>query len=383
MRKLFGKLLLPLLAVGMLGFAIYHVVQAQQKPPKPPPPLEPARTPFGRTVAGAGIVEARSQNIAIGSALPGLVLKVWAPKELGLPAKPGMTPWEALIGQHVKQGDPLFRVDDRQLKAMLAFHEANLASAKAQLAKLEQMPRKEELDVSKAKKDVAKATVELQRDLAERDAKLVGSGSVSEEEYRQRRLNHMVAQRQLLQAEADFTLMKNGAWEPDKAIARAAIRLAEAQILQDHTDMDRAIVRAPMDGVVLQVNVRPGEYVGANPGAALVVLGAVTDRVNVRVDIDEHDIPRFRPGASAVASLRGAPDKKYPLRFVRIEPYVIPKKSLTGDNTERVDTRVLQVIYSLATEGKPIYVGQQLDVFIDVGDARKDKVVAPPESSGG
>ena len=383
MRKLFGKLLLPLLAVGMLVFAIYHVVQAQQKPPKPPPPLEPARTPFGRTVAGAGIVEARSQNIAIGSALPGLVLKVWSPEELELPAKPGMTPWEGLIGQHVKEGDPLFRVDDRQLKSMLAFHEANLASAKAQLAKLEQMPRKEELEVSKAKKDVAKATVELQRDLAERDAKLVGSGSVSEEEYRQRRLNQMVAQRQLLQAEADFTLMKNGAWEPDKAIARAAIKLAEAQIQQDHTDIDRAIVRAPMDAVVLQVNVRPGEYVGANPGAALVVLGAVTDRVNVRVDIDEHDIPRFQAGAAAVASLRGAPDKKYPLTYVRIEPYVIPKKSLTGDNTERVDTRVLQVIYSLETKGKPIYVGQQLDVFIDVGEARKDKPVAPPESTGG
>jgi multidrug resistance efflux pump len=383
MKTFFGKFLLPLLAIGMLAFAIYHVVQAQQKPPKPPPPLEPARTPFGRTVAGAGIVEARSQNIAIGSALPGLVLKVWAPEELGLPTKPGMTPWEALIGQHVKQGDSLFRVDDRQLKAMLAFHEANLASAKAQLAKLEQMPRKEELDVSKSKVEVAKATVSLQRDLAERDAKLVGSGSVPEEEYRQRRLSQMVAQRQLLQAEADFTLMKNGAWEPDKAIARAAIKLAEAQILQDHTDIDRAIVRAPMDGVVLQVNVRPGEYVGANPGAALVVLGAITDRVNVRVDIDEHDIPRFKPGAPAVASLRGAPDKKYPLTFVRVEPYVIPKKSLTGDNTERVDTRVLQVIYALQTEGKPIYVGQQLDVFIDVGAAETDMPVAPPESTGG
>ncbi|HEY7152429.1 MAG TPA: biotin/lipoyl-binding protein, partial [Gemmataceae bacterium] len=176
MKKLLGKWLLPLLAVGMLAFAIYHVVQAQQKPPKPPPPLEPARTPFGRTVAGAGIVEARSQNISVGAAMPGMVMKVWSPEELGLPAKPGMTPWEALLGQHVKQGDPLFRVDDRHLKATLAFHKANLASAQANLAKLEQMPRKEDLDVSKAKREVAKATLELQRDLAERDAKLVHSG---------------------------------------------------------------------------------------------------------------------------------------------------------------------------------------------------------------
>jgi hypothetical protein len=97
------------------------------------------------------------------------------------------------------------------------------------------------------------------------------------------------------------------------------------------------------------------------------------------VDIDEHDIPRFVRGAAAVASLRGAPGQKYPLTFVRVEPYVIPKRSLTGDNTERVDTRVLQVIYSLKPEGKPIYVGQQLDVFLDVG---QDEKTPPPQSSG-
>ena len=65
--------------------------------------------------------------------------------------------------------------------------------------------------------------------------------------------------------------------------------------------------------------------------------------------------------------MRGSPETAYPLEFVRVEPYVIPKKSLTGDNTERVDTRVLQVIYALDAADKPIYVGQQLDVFIDVG----------------
>lgn len=380
MNKRFGKFILPLFAVGMLAFAIYHVVLAQQKPPKPPPPLEPARTPFGSTVAGAGIVEARSQNIAIGSALPGVVLKVWSPEELGLPPRSNLTPWEALIGQYVKKGDPLFRVDDRQLKSLLAFHEANLASARAQLAKLEQMPRPEELTVSKAKTEVAEAAVQVQRDLAERDAKLVASGAVNDEQYRQHRLSLASAQRQLAQAKAELALTRAGSWEADKEIARAAVKLAEAQVQQDKTDIDRAIVRAPIDGIVLQVNVRPGEFVAPISNQAQVVLGAITDHLNIRVDVDEHDIPRFEAGAAAVASLRGAPDKKYPLAFVRVEPYVIPKRSLTGDNTERVDTRVMQVIYALKLEGKPIYVGQQLDVFINVGP--KDKPVAPPESSG-
>ena len=124
------------------------------------------------------------------------------------------------------------------------------------------------------------------------------------------------------------------------------------------------MIRALVDGEVLQVNVRPGEFVGAPPSQALVVLGNVT-QLHVRVDIDEYDIPRFIADAPARATLKGQPDESFPLRFVRIEPYVVPKKSLTGDNTERVDTRVLQVIYAIDTGGRRLFVGQQLDVFID------------------
>jgi hypothetical protein len=94
-----------------------------------------------------------------------------------------------------------------------------------------------------------------------------------------------------------------------------------------------------------------------------VVLGDL-DQLHVRVDIDENDIHRFRPGVRATAKLRGDPRQEFALRFVRVEPYVIPKKALTGDNTERVDTRVLQVIYAIDTRGMPLYVGQQLDVFL-------------------
>jgi hypothetical protein len=73
MREFLGKFLLPFLSAGMLLFAVAHVVRTQQTPPKPPPPLEPARTPFNKTVAGAGIVEAPSENIARrhGPAWPG------------------------------------------------------------------------------------------------------------------------------------------------------------------------------------------------------------------------------------------------------------------------------------------------------------------------
>src|SRR5439155_15315491 len=143
-----------------------------------------------------------------------------------------------------------------------------------------------------------------------------------------------------------------------------ALAQARVQIEQVKTEIERATVVAPVDGVVLQVNVRAGERISERDAKALMVLGDVSI-YHVRVDIDERDIARFRPGAPAKAYPRGETAHEINMRFVRVEPYVVPKKSLTGDNTERVDTRVLQVLYAIEGTDHPVYVGQQLDVFID------------------
>jgi hypothetical protein len=100
----------------------------------------------------------------------------------------------------------------------------------------------------------------------------------------------------------------------------------------------------------------------------------------IRHIIDENDLYRFREGASAWANVKGRQNPKFPLTFVRIEPYVIPKKSLTGDNTERVDTRALQVLYALPDQPPAnVYVGQQMEVFLSAGDQEKSQ--APSETS--
>ena len=95
-----------------------------------------------------------------------------------------------------------------------------------------------------------------------------------------------------------------------------------------------------------------------------MLLGSDT-RLHVRVDIDETDAWRLKPDARAVAFVRGNAEFKTPLRFVRIEPYVVPKTSLTGDTAERVDTRVLQVIYSFDPASVSVHVGQLMDVYIE------------------
>src|SRR5262249_52001808 len=129
-------------------------------------------------------------------------------------------------------------------------------------------------------------------------------------------------------------------------------------------DLDKTITKAPIDGAILKVNVRLGEYAAAGVlSAPLMTMGSI-EPLHMRVDVDEADAWRVRSDSPAIARLRGNPAIAVALSFVRFEPYVLPKRSLTGDTTERVDTRVLQAIYAFRPNNFPAFVGQQVDVFI-------------------
>lgn len=346
--SLFIKFVLPLGAVALLVFAVQQVVVKQKVDIPVAPPVQPARTPFTNTVAGNGMIEAQRENIAVGSPVPGLVVEVFA-KE----------------GDRVKVGDPLFRLDDRQLQAELHVRQANVDAAKAELERLESLPRPEEVPLREALVTESEANLAQQRDLLRRTTELYNKRVATEQELTQAQQGYHAAEARLAHAQADLKLLKSGAWKYQKQVAQASVEQAEAQVQWVKQELDRLVVRALDDGEVLQVNVRPGEFVGAPHHEPLLLLGDV-DKLHVRVDIDEHDIPRFQPGRPAKAAVKGHPDKMFPLTFVRVEPYVIPKRSLTGSNIERVDTRVLQVIYAFEpTADKNVYVGQQVEVFID------------------
>jgi multidrug resistance efflux pump len=343
---MYRKLILPVVGALMLLFAVYHVVRANQTPSKAAPLTEPAHSPFRATIAGTGVVEPNTENISIGSHLPGVVERVFVK-----------------VGDKVEKGKTvLFRLDDRNLRAEWQARSANLAAAKAQLAKLDAMPRAEEVTPAEARLREAKANLVDLLDQYERIVQ-VAAGSVSATEVVRREQAKKMADEQVAKAQADLDLIKAGAWKPDLEVARAAVKQSEALVNQTQTELDRLGVVASVDGEVLQMNVRPGEFVGTPPNQALVVLGGV--KKHVRVDIDENDIARFREGLPAIAKRRGDADREIPLTFVRVEPLVIPKKSLAGGTQERTDTRVLQVIYAVGRTDAPLYAGQQVDVFLD------------------
>lgn len=357
--------LLPGGAAAMLAFATFHVAKEQRTMERLQPIQTPARSAFDDTVAATGIAEAQTENIIIGSALDGIVEEVYVPS--------------SKVGAHVAAGAPLFRVDDRHLRAQLAVAEAKTAAAEAQLAKLEQQPRPEELPPAEARIRSAKSAADQALDEFQRAERLRARSAIAEQDYVAKQLAHDAARHKLAESESELALLKAGAWAPDKAIARAAVEQARTEADQIRTEIERALVRSPVDGQVLQVNVRVGEHVSARGGGALVVLGDVR-KLHVRAEIDESDIPRFRKDAPAFAYPRGNAERRHPLRFVRVEPMVVAKKALSGDNTERIDTRVLQVIYALEETDSPLYVGQQLDVFI-AGAPHASKTASVPKAA--
>ena len=353
--------LLPLVAMAMLGFALWYVAKTKPVTRNPPPPIMPARSPYAATLAAAGIVEAQTENISVGSATPGVVVQVLVK-----------------VGDEVKAGQPLFRLDDRPLQGELAVKRAMVSQAKSELIRLEAEPRKEKIPVIVAQVNEARAAVIREADALKRTEETFARKITTEQELVARRETLAGAQAELDKSQADLDLLKAGSWQYDRDVAREGISKAEADVAKAEIELDRLVVRALVAGEVLQVKVRPGEYVGTPPNQPLIILGNI-ETLHVRVDIDEYDIARFRQDVPATAVPRGNLQVRYPLTFVRVEPFVIPKKSLTGDNTERVDTRVLQVIYEFDPAGlPPLFVGQQVEVFIDADTPPAPDADTPP-----
>ena len=342
------KYLLPVLAVAGVLFAAWSAVQSTKPMPSAKAVVEPPQPPFAYKISGSGIVEASTRNIAIGTPVSALVAKVFV-----------------RVSQRVQAGEPLFMLDDRKEKAMLAVKEKALAGARARLRRLLEAPRKEELPGARAKVREAEALAEDLR-LQLKSAESVSlQKTISLEDLNKRRFAYQAAESRRAEAQASLELLEAGAWKPDLEVARAEVSSAEAEVDAAKVELERLLVRAPVTGNALQVNIRPGEFALSGTLAEPLILLGDLERLHLRVDLDENDAWRFKPTSTAVAFARGNPKIKTDLTFEYVEPYVIPKRSLTGDSTERVDTRVMQVVYSFSRGALNVYAGQLMDVYIE------------------
>ena len=246
----------------------------------------------------------------------------------------------------------------------MVIQQSLLASSQARLLKLSTPPRPVDIAPAEAQVQNAEANLaDLKAQLALRDS-LSDKRAVSADEMSRRRYGIAQAEAALHTAQANLALLKAGTAEADLEVARADVRQSEAQVASTETELDRLVVRAPFKGQCLQVKVHAGEFAQGNPSSPLILFGD-PEHLQVRVDIDESEAWRVRPQAHAKAFARGNKLIGADLAFIRFEPYVVPKTSLTGGTQERVDTRVLQVLYRFDRKDLPIFAGQQMDVFIE------------------
>jgi len=371
---------LPRLAYGLMLVAAIALTVAFSSILRNPPAsghIEPgignATTPPGTgdldrvQIGAAGVVEPSSQQISIGTNVSATITDVF------------VTP-----GAKVSRGDKLFALDARIAQATLDLRRRDLATARARLAQARARVPGLQAEVEAARRTVeaAQSDYEEASDLAQIATALLTGNSITVREATRRKNALRTALARLSEARARVVLAEANLSLFDEVNGGASIALEIAAVEQERgsvslaeTEVELRTVRAPEDGTVLQVNVRPGEFAQAGAlSLPLIIMGRITP-LYARVDIDEADIVRLLPEAAATASLRGSARSRLNLRFVRIEPLVVPKRNLSGQSTERTDTRVLQVIYEIIGDVESLWPGQQLDALIQ--DNRRSPTFQP------
>ena len=344
--------------LGLAGGAASVVLDQPDNPSEEPDRLPPVSPGDGAYIGGTGIVEASSENIAVGAPVGAVVEE----RFVG-------------VGDDVDRGEPLFRLDTRVTRAAVEQRRAELEAAKAQLeqTRSEAPPARARVEQAEAQVATAQAQVADRRnrlDVAEKagGARAVGAQEVASRQFAVEQAEASVKEAQARLAESRATLAQVADEGPTVQTAQAQVQQAQAALAQAEADDDQRTVTSPVDGRVLQADIRVGEFAPAGNEATLMVVGDVTP-LHVRAQIDEFDIPRFERSARAYASPRGDATRRVEMAFVRPEPFVVPKRNLTGGTSERVDTRVLELIYRLPESASDLFVGQQVDVFIDAPEA--------------
>jgi len=355
-RVLFGLSAFGI-AVG-LAAAVYFSIGSQAQPPV----FNPTPNPYPTGIYANGIVESfqsNGQNINIYPEVPGTILRILV-KE----------------GDSLQAGVPLLALDDSVQRATVAQQKAQADAAATMLQELKAQPRPETLQVAKAQLSLALANLKTSQDQLDKQQRSyeIEPRSVSKDALDNARnaLTAAEANREL--AQRQYELTKAGAWVYDVNNQQRQVEALTRAYEGSNALLDKYTIKAPVDGVVLSLNASVGSYVSpqgvyntyTQSASPMVVMGERQDYFNVRCYIDEILISRLPPPDKirAQMSLRGT-DVKIPLEFVRIQPYVTPKIELSDQRQERVDLRVLPVIFRVPKkDGVRIYPGQLVDVYI-------------------
>jgi HlyD family secretion protein len=356
-----NRIIFIMSAIGVV-LAIISAFVAAETPPVQPPLFNPAANPYAKGIYADGMIESHQavgENINIYPQVSGPITQVLV-----------------VEGQKVRKGDPLLTIDDSVQRATAEQQRAQAEAALATLKELKAEPRPETLDVSVAQVENARASLKnTQDELAKEERSYaIDPRSVSLEALDNARNAEKMAETNLKVVQRQYDLTKAGAWiydienqEKQYAALSKAYAASEA-LLAQYT------IYAPADGTVMSIQAAVGSYV--SPQGAfdsysqlmdpLIVMSVPQDHLQVRAYVDEILVDRLPDPAKIEAQMfiRGT-DIHVRLTFSRIQPYISTKVELSDQRQERVDVRVLPVIFHFEKpKGLNLYPGELVDVYI-------------------
>ncbi len=346
MNRVYFYIILGLAICSLLFIVLYKWQESHKMAPTPIPALYPL-APYKSYITGVGIVEAGSENIFIGTPLNRIVEKVMVK-----------------VGSKVKKGDVLLQLEARDLEAELVSRQAAYEIAVARLDRLKMMPRQEDVISAEATLSASEANYQQAKIQYEMTQQLQDPRALSQEEINRRKSNIEQAEARLKEAQASLAKIRTGTWQPDLEIAELEVRQAKAEMQKIRTEIERTVIRSPIDGKVLQIKIHEGEFPPLDTSKNPIMIVGNTDEKHLEVSINQFNAPYFKSDSPAIAFLQGDPKRTFELEFVRLDPYLVNKQNFTNDIQERVDTRVLKVTYRFKTSTRGVFVGQQMDVFI-------------------
>ncbi len=347
---------ITLSAIG-LTVGVAAVLGGRQEPPEPPLARRASINPYLRGVAALGILEAQGRNIAASAPEPGLVTDVFVD-----------------VGDTLAADAPLFKLDSRTLESELIRARAAVDVARAELQRAKDLPRPEDIPPLEASVAVAEAVLADREEQLALNEDALRRGGATSREVSLSRYNRDAAAAELARARAELAKAKAGAWAPDLAIRQAELDRTQAEVSALEARIARLTVRAPKAVTVLSRDIEPGEYAVADPNRPAMIIGDLST-LHVRAQVDEEDIALVREGAQAMARTRGAIVQDIGLEIIRIEPFARRKVDITGANAERVDTRVIDVVFRVVDKpSTPLFPGQAVDVFINAEDVEPTPV---------
>lgn len=329
-------------------------------------------------VSAPGVVEAVSEEIEIGTELPGKLRSV-----------------DVDEGQRVSRGQVLAVIENddyrtavvtaraqiETLRSSQATAQARLIEARADRARIANGARTEERIEARAGYEQTLPEVENTRREFERRDRLFKDGIISREEMERSRTAFEVAQKRSASALERFNVVNASARQDDLAKADAAVQLVETQVREfdaqiaeaaarvreAESRLEKTIIRAPIAGVILRKRLKGGESVSPDSPTGIVTM-ADTSALRIRVDLDETDVAKIRDGQTAYVTADAYGERRFNAKVIRIGQILGRKNFRTDRPTEKIDTRVLEVLLELAPDEK-LPLGLRVDAFISVGNS--------------